>query len=71
MAILGAVRLITFLGTFSYIQSTVGSPILDSILGPIKDVVDTIRSGAGLVEGTLGGVKGILGAQQRSVLQRS
>ncbi|KAK0387323.1 hypothetical protein NLU13_5636 [Sarocladium strictum] len=64
MAILGAVRLITFLGTFSYIQSTVGSPILDSILGPIKDVVDTIRSGAGLVEGTLGGVKGILGAQQ-------
>jgi hypothetical protein len=65
MAVLKAVRLLSLLSTFSYVQSTVGSPILGSILGPIKDVVDTIGSGAGLIEGTLGGIKGVLGVQQR------
>jgi hypothetical protein len=51
--------------TVSFLQCTLGSPILDSILNPIADVIDTIGSGQGLVQGTLGAVQGILGVEQR------
>jgi hypothetical protein len=65
MAKLNPARLLSFLSAFSYVQSTVGVPILGSILNPLLDVIDTVGSGAGLIQGTLGAVQGVLGGEQR------
>lgn len=65
MAFLKPARLLSLLYTFSYVQSTLGNPILGPVLNPILDVIDTIGSGAGLIEGTLGAVQGILVVEQR------
>ncbi|KAH7014285.1 uncharacterized protein B0I36DRAFT_425772 [Microdochium trichocladiopsis] len=64
MAVLKAARVLSLLCAFSSIPSAQGVPLLESVLGPIKDAVGAIASGAGLVEGTLGAVKGVLGVQQ-------
>jgi hypothetical protein len=56
---------LSLLCTISFIQCTLGSPILESIINPIADVIETIGSGQGLVQGTLGAVQGVLGVDQR------
>ena len=68
MAVLKLSQLVSFVCALSYVQPTSAAPFLTSILGPLKDVVDTIGSGAGLIQGTLGGVQGLLGVEQRQVL---
>ncbi|KAH7309177.1 hypothetical protein B0I35DRAFT_398576 [Stachybotrys elegans] len=64
MANLNPARLLSLLSVFSYVQSAVGRPLLEPLLNPLLEVVDTVGSGAGLIEGTLGAVKGVLGAEQ-------
>jgi choline dehydrogenase len=55
-------RLLSLACALSCVPPALG--LLDSLLGPLKDLVDTVGSGAGLVEGTLGAVGGVLGAEQ-------
>lgn len=64
MVVLRTAPLLSALCAFSCVQSAVGKPILASLLGPIKDVLTTVASGAGLIEGTLGAIGGVLGAEQ-------
>jgi len=64
MAILKAARVLSLLCAIFSVPSSQAAPLLESVLGPLGDAVGAIVSGAGLVEGTLGAVKGILGVQQ-------
>lgn len=58
-------NMFSFFLTFLFFQAAVGGSILGSILNPLLEVIDTVGSGAGLIQGTLGGVAGILGVDQR------
>lgn len=65
MAVLKRAIFLSLLSASPFVPTTLAAPVLDSVLGPLKDVIGTIGSGAGLIEGTLGAVKGVLGVEQR------
>ncbi|KAI0146282.1 alcohol oxidase [Xylariaceae sp. FL1272] len=50
--------------SFLCISSSFGHPLLDPILDPLGETVSSTLSGQGLIQGALGEIEGVLGAEQ-------
>jgi choline dehydrogenase len=62
-AIMSLFRLFSILFAFACI-SPIHAGLLSSIINPLLDVSGSILSGQGIIQGVLGGLEGILGADQ-------
>jgi choline dehydrogenase len=57
------IRLLSIVSAFTFISHTQAG-LLSPILNPLLDVSGSILSGQGIIQGVLGGLGGILGADQ-------
>lgn len=62
------IRLISIISAFTFFSHTQAG-LLSPILNPLLDASSSILSGQGIIQGVLGGLGGILGADQTYVRQ--